>query len=263
MTADVEVRLRASLKRAQLPPAPEHLRSRAASAVAPAIAPELQSTEPTRSARRRPWLLLPAAVIVVALLGLSLLLPGASPPTVVDGLPVLSVSDVLAQRAAGGLRDQSVAVGGYWSVSNVGAHMCPASLAHAGSLELNCEQDEYGITQDNEPMQLVSRFHEYVYQVRGLHLQPFVDMDLPGLARLFELKPQDSLWPYPPTPVVLVGHFDDPRAADCQPEARQACLDRFVLDRVAFLNPRAATWRPDIPTPDPTDPPAPPVYQGG
>ncbi|MDL2335822.1 MAG: hypothetical protein QFC55_07320 [Chloroflexota bacterium] len=206
------------------------------------------------------WLV---AIVVIVLAAAVLRVLGDTPPTTVDGLRVMTVSDVLTARAAGGLRNQPVAIGGYWSNSNVGAHMCPASLVPAGGLELNCETNEYGITQENEPMQLVSKFHEYVYQARGPHLQPYVDLDLPGLTRLFELRATNTLWAYPPTPVVLVGHFDDPRASDCQPEARQACLDRLVVDKVAFLNPRGATWRTDIPTPDPTDPPAPPVYQGG
>jgi hypothetical protein len=39
-----------------------------------------------------------------------------------------------------------------------------------------------------------------------------------------------------PTPVVLVGHFNDPRAPRCQPENRQECADRFVVTAVAWAN---------------------------
>lgn len=41
----------------------------------------------------------------------------------------------------------------------------------------------------------------------------------------------------PPTPVVLVGHFDDRRAADCpiKPAPETLCADTFVVDRVAAI----------------------------
>lgn len=37
-----------------------------------------------------------------------------------------------------------------------------------------------------------------------------------------------------PTPVVVIGHFDDPRASGCVPADRQLCLDRFVVTTVAW-----------------------------
>jgi hypothetical protein len=95
MTADMEDRLRTSLCLAKLPPAPDHLRVRAASLATPNAALAPKPVNEGRSSRSRPWLLLPAAAILVALVGVALLIPGAPPPTVVDGLPVLSVSEVL------------------------------------------------------------------------------------------------------------------------------------------------------------------------
>ena len=39
-----------------------------------------------------------------------------------------------------------------------------------------------------------------------------------------------------PTPVVFIGHFDDPRAEDCRPEHLQLCRDRFVVTVVAWAD---------------------------
>jgi len=36
----------------------------------------------------------------------------------------------------------------------------------------------------------------------------------------------------PPLPILFVGHFNDPRAAQCRPVAQQRCLDRLVVERL-------------------------------
>ena len=57
--------------------------------------------------------------------------------------------------------------------------------------------------------------------------------DGPGIAWARPLPQQgDSV----PTPVVLIGHFDDPRAAACQPKNQAECLDRFVVTVVAWAD---------------------------
>jgi hypothetical protein len=56
-----------------------------------------------------------------------------------------------------------------------------------------------------------------------------------------------------PVPIVVVGHFDDPKAAECRAEARQLCLDRFVIDRVVMYDPASVP----APTPSPTPTPFP------
>lgn len=257
MTADLEDRLRTSMHSAKLPPAPDYLRRRTASLVTPTAALKPKAVHLGGSSRSRPWLLLPAAAILVALVGMALLIPGAPPPTVVDGLPVLSVSDVLAQRAGGGLRNQPVAVGGYWSDGSV-AHMCAPPLGQPGVLELYCADGEFGITERNEPITLVGRFHQFVYIAQGPHLTPFFEQGEPGTGSYWH--PDGTGWGSPPVPIVVVGHFDDPRADLCQASARQICLDRLVVDRIAYFNPGLARWPPGIPTPEPTDPPAPPTY---
>jgi hypothetical protein len=48
------------------------------------------------------------------------------------------------------------------------------------------------------------------------------------------LRLTDNEPPIEPTSVVVVGHFSDPRAAECIAEARRTCEDRLVLDAVAW-----------------------------
>ena len=249
MNADIEDRMRSSLQRAQLPLAPDHLRSRAAAAMETKATDELRPIQQRRTSRSRPWLLLPAAAILVALVGVTLLIPGAPLPTVVDGLPVMTVSAVLDARAAGGLRNQPVAVGGYWSYDDV-ALFCQFGVP-LGSLLLSCEDRLRGITERDEPVFLIGTHGETLWQAQGPHLYPYFAADTAEVDKLFEMAPGGA--PYPPVPIVVVGHFDDPRAALCHAR-EQECADRLVVDRVAYYNRNLAQWPAGIPTPEPTDP---------
>lgn len=258
MTDDLESQIRESLRLSKLPIAPDHLRQRVAKSLTLVGIDEPQVRGVDRNRRGRPWLLLPATAILMALAGLSLLIPGSPPPTVVDGLPVLSVSEVLAQRAAGGLRDQPVAVGGYWSYTAI-ALSCAAPNGRPGALEIYCYDGLSGITERNEPIFLLGRYVETTWQAKGPHLTPYVPSGLAGGERLFG-QPTNDGQQFPPIPIVVVGHFDDRRAADCRPEARQLCLDRLVVDRIVYFNPGAASWAANIPTREPSPPPAPSHY---
>jgi hypothetical protein len=205
---------------------------------------------------RRSFPALAAALLAALAVALAFVLAGSPPPTNVDGLRVMTVTEVLFQRASGGLRNQPVAVGGYWSNGSVG-HMCTVSFAQPGELELPCVDGEFGITELNEPIRLVGRF-SYFTEANGPHLTPFFDQELPAGASYWH--PDGTGWGSPPVPIVVVGHFDDPRAELCQAANRQRCLDRLVVDWVAYFNPSLARWAPNTPTPEPTDPPAPSHY---
>jgi hypothetical protein len=70
-------------------------------------------------------------------------------------------------------------------------------------------------------------------------------------------RPQNR--PFPPVPIIARGHFDDPRAQDCRPEARDLCRNRFVIEEVIDFEPRVLP--PPSPVADPTpflSPPPPP-----
>jgi hypothetical protein len=77
-----------------------------------------------------------------------------------------------------------------------------------------------------------------------------VSNDLAGARDLFNL-PYVNGQRFPPVPIVVVGHFDDPRAVDCRPEAVQLCKDRLVIDRIVSFDPGV------VPTPAPSPPPTP------
>jgi hypothetical protein len=167
-------------------------------------------------------------------------------PTEVDGLTVIMVSEVLAARADGGLRGATVAVGGYWSGGSF-PHSCAPPPEQTGELEIYCHDGEWGITELDESIFSIDR-HGYGTTAVGPSLTPWFPNELEGLVDLFGL-PTINGQPYPPVPIVVVGHFDDPRAADCRAAARQLCRDRLVVDRIAVLDLAA------VPTPGPSPTP--------
>jgi hypothetical protein len=151
----------------------------------------------------------------------------------------MSVSQVLDARAAGGLRNQPVAVGGFWSDGSVGLSCAaPVPWAQPGELELYCTDGLWGITELKEPVIVIDR-DGYETPPSGPHLTPFIPNDLPGSDGLFSL-PRVNGERYLLVPIVVAGHFDDPRAAQCRPAARQICLDRLVVDKIAYFNRAAA-----------------------
>jgi hypothetical protein len=179
-------------------------------------------------------------------------LPTTAMPTSVDGLPVLTVGEALGARAAGGLRSQPVALGGYWSDGSIG-HSCAAPRGQPGELEIYCTDGEAGITERDEPI-IVIDAHGNVTPAAGPHLTPWIpDAIAVPLFTLPILYGQR----YPPVPIVVVGHFDDPRAAQCRPEARQLCADRLVVDRIAAFSPGSVPLPTPTPTPTPFPDPAP------
>jgi hypothetical protein len=145
----------------------------------------------------------------------------------IDGLPVRTVSEVLALREARGLRNQPVAVRGYWS--DRWNPNCASPLERPGALELWCGDGRYGITERPEPI-----VDDRGLTTTGPSLTPFLDESAYGTNLVFDLT--HSRWELPPIAIVARGHFDDPRAADCRPEARQRCLDRLVLDRIVSFD---------------------------
>jgi hypothetical protein len=174
--------------------------------------------------------------------------PSSTPvPAIVEGHPVLSVSQVLAQRGSGGLKNQPVVVAGFWSDASV-AHSCAAPLEPTGDLEIYCRDGEFGITERDEPIEVIDP-HGYVTPGTGPALTPYVDQNVDRAWELFSL-PSINGQRYPPIPIVVLGHFDDPRAADCQSTARKLCRDRLVVDEIIHFD--QLSVQPPAPTPSPT-----------
>lgn len=168
----------------------------------------------------------------------------------VDGLPLMTVSEALRARDAGTLPDGRVAVHGYWTSTSI-VHGCAPAFEAIGELELYCHDGEFGITERNEPIWVVDfRTGQVTYTAEGPHLTPWIPDGLVGADGLYTLPMINGQW-YPPVPIVVLGHFDDPRAAECRPEARRLCRDRLVIDRIVRFRPEA------VPTPGVTAPPTP------
>jgi hypothetical protein len=263
MIDDFETRVGLGLQRIALPAAPASLRSRVQEIAA--VSPHARG----RRGRGRDWrwvMLVAAAVALLATAGGALFLSGgsslpatiASPsptttiqpskPSTVDGLPLLTVSEAIAKRDAGDLDGGPVAIGGYWSDASVQS-MCVPPNGTPGVLELWCGNGEFGITELAEPIETISN-RGHVTPGTGPSLTPYIGNDLAGASALFTL-PIINGQRYTPIPIVIVGHFDDPRATICRPEARQLCKDRLVVDRIVQFDPSS------VPTPAPTPSPTP------
>lgn len=233
MTDNVEERLRASLRGVELPAAPDSIRHSLEQL--PTTAPQ-RLRSPTRPLAT---LLGAAALMVAALFGLSVLTQGTAAPGVgaaspgtVDGVPVQSVAEVLAARAAGSLGSEKVVLTGFWTDRTI-AHSCGMPEEPFGELEISCHDGEFGITEREEPILRAERDGSFV-AAEGPHLTPWVPEELRG--RLFGLPSVDGK-AHPPVSIVVSGHFGDERAAECRSSARQTCLDRFVLDSIVAFNP--------------------------
>jgi hypothetical protein len=275
--ADLEREIRHRFDEARLPAAPEGIR---------AFIADLPTVRP--AARTKPhWAVVAIPLLVAGLVLTAKLAPSAAPgpttgsateatsipsageatqqaaaslPTEVDGLPVRSVSSILAARENGEAQGGPFALGGFWSVRTAGFDCRSPYQSGAGDLEVFCEDGLYGITELNEPMltAYVSGLGEpSATLASGPNLTPWV------------ASPQDHdrLWALPtaawtPVPIVVVGHFDDPLSEKCRPEARQKCVDRFVIDRIVAFEPSAvpAPETAAPPTPFPLNDPPPPTF---
>jgi hypothetical protein len=156
-------------------------------------------------------------------------------PPEVDGLPVLTISQAIAKRNAGELGDRAVAVRGYWSDASVPHGCVPPPGGNAGALEIYCVDREFGMTELNEPIEVISK-QGRVTEGTGPWLTPYVTGDVTGAKQLFTL-PVINGQRFPPVPIVVVGHFKDSRSVDCRPEAKQLCRDRLVIDRIVVFGP--------------------------
>lgn len=179
--------------------------------------------------------------------------PTGTPPPLpsahsVDGLSIHSVSELLDLRSAGRIGGERVALRGFWSDRTFWS--CPLIHPPPSELEIKfiCGDPGYGITERDEPIGVLTEVADGTRLVRtdGPALTPFVIEALTD--RLFAL-PNINGQPYLPVPIIVVGHFDDARAEDCQPELRQRCRDRFVLDEIVEFRPEA------VPTPGVTPSP--------
>lgn len=136
--------------------------------------------------------------------------PSSSAPTVVAGLPVVSVSDAIAVRD-GGQDGREIAVHGWFAWA---ALACPAPIGQETPLQLSCEDSYKWLTEDQQPPSTSDPSVPFI--------RPLMDPEAIGASLSAD--------------VVVVGHFDDRRSALCEANERQGCEDRFVVDRICWVD---------------------------
>jgi hypothetical protein len=170
----------------------------------------------------------------------------AATPATVDGLHVYTVSELLEARAAGTVEGGPIALRGFWTERSI-MHSCSAPTKPPGELELRCHDGEWGITERDESIGELTVDFRFV-PASGPHLTPFIEEAL--WARLGQSEVINGQRPRP-VPILVIGHLDDPRAKECQPETKRVCVDRFVVDRIVDYRSEA------VPTPGVTPSPTP------
>jgi hypothetical protein len=265
MTDEFDVRLRSGFADLKLPPAPMSLLSAVAQL-------EVDATSP-RTRRRRRWpLLLTASAAALLLIAGSLftilLSSGAntsappvaptptSTPTPGPSGTSLTVSEAIAKRDAGELGSSQITLVGYWTYRG-SSHSCAAPRSNPGELEIYCHDGEFGITERDEAVINYTADFRAI-PASGPFLTPFITNDL---AQRLVLPPVGDT-PFPPVPIVVAGHFDDPRAADCRQEAMDVCRNRFVIDEILSFDPGSVPPPTPSPTPTPFPSPAPAALFG-
>ena len=170
-------------------------------------------------------------------------------PDEIAGRHVYSVSELLAERAAGRIEGGPILLSGYWSPPFFG-HSCAAPGSPTGDLEIYCHDGEFGITERNEFAMTLLDPSGRVQPASGPLITPWIPNDI-GLAAQLGYRGQIHGQPFPPIPIVVRGHLDDARAADCRPAAFQLCRNRFVIDDVEVFAVDSVATPGITPTPSP------------
>jgi hypothetical protein len=149
------------------------------------------------------------------------------------GLPIITVADAILVRDAG-VDDRELAVAGWFTPIPDAVYACPLMRGPiVGPVQLVCPDQFLWLAQD--PEVLADAAAPSFKSPVGPAIHPAFDQIdrsvLPGLPNLRSCGTRASC-PIAPTRLVVIGHFDDRRAALCAAEAGQQCRDRFVVDRV-------------------------------
>lgn len=141
-------------------------------------------------------------------------------PAVADDLTVVTVADAIAVQQVEAGTD--VAVSGWYEQ----APFLPCRAPDPESVPLlngNCNIDRAWLMAEPESV------------VDGPPSGPAIHPVFDGRAAGWTQPAADGQ-SSTPNQVVFVGHFDDPRAADCQLQDLQLCLDRFVVTEVPWAD---------------------------
>jgi hypothetical protein len=165
----------------------------------------------------------------------------------------MSVGQAITLRDSGQLGSSPFLLTGFWSDRSFG-HGCAAPLGNPGELEIYCHDGEFGITEGAEPILTLTPDFRTV-PATGPSLTPW----MPERIAAQLVVPPVGDFSLPPTPIVVVGHFDDPRAADCRPDWRKLCRERLVIDSIVSFLPPVAPRENPAPAPTPASRPAAPA----
>jgi hypothetical protein len=180
--------------------------------------------------------------------------PSASPEptTAIEGY---TVSEALALRDAAELGSDPIVLVGYWT-NRVVPHSCAAPPQPEGEIDVWCHDGESGITEANEAIGRLTNDDRFI-PAESAHLTPYVPEAIARVlfGGLMQLE-------FPPVPIVVRGHFDDPRAADCHETRQQSCRERFVIDEILAFEPLSVPPATPPPTPTPFPSPAPAALFG-
>ncbi len=196
----------------------------------------------TRTGSRRGWLAAAAGIVMVVGVGAVLAgrpgppsppaagsaSPGATRSTAASTAPLgaalgdpIDVAAAVAIRDAG-VDDRELVVTGV--LAGYGGMSCPVDLRPHNPARLGCPAAFRWLLDKPEELLVVSGDGVAGHPPTGPSIQPSFDLvEIPQGAR------DDSRF-------TLVGHFDDRRAALCEPDERERCQATFVVDRIAAVD---------------------------
>ncbi len=155
-----------------------------------------------------------------------------APPTSTLGLAVVDIRTGLSIRDAG-TDDRELAVVGWYTpppLSSCG----PYRPAPTNPIQLRCPDEVAWLTEDAESLVHVTGNQQVTSAPHGVALNPDLDDLSQSWAPPLPVIGIDG--GSTPAHVVMVGHFDDRRSRQCPPAEQVACQDRFVVDKVAWVD---------------------------
>jgi hypothetical protein len=175
-----------------------------------------------------------AAAIVAGLAFRSTTGPSSqTEPTTVDGLPVQTVSRALAAEKGGAIvGDALVAIKGWYDPTFPMG--CPAETPGPALVE-TCASAKLFVSETAERL---VEFEGNGVSGKQTPSGPYIAALEPegsGVGSLLPVSDQSSPGSYDPSPVVIVGHFHDVRAAACGSD-EAVCDAAFVVDQLAWLD---------------------------
>src|SRR5689334_12366083 len=158
-------------------------------------------------------------------------------PTQVLGMPVLSVGGVNQLIAQGKLAGRIAAVGGFWVQQMMMS--CPAPSRWYGPLESYCGRDMFA---SKGFASMICNADRTSCSSNGPPpgtevLEPSGVAETIGFSAMNQALFNSPIWRKAGyVPAVLIGHLGDARQWECPAETRADCAQKFVIDRVAWVD---------------------------